>query len=1117
MNFVQGPARQAVVPIDRSISAQKERSRQIVFQRQLPHQQQDGVILPATPGQFAGAIASRKDPQIELARQNARHGAHQHMASSVTGKSSIPNENQLNQFNKLNESSNSNSMMNSNSNNNNNINGNNNSNSNSNNAHNKEEDLSESNYDPFSGYCTSLFSAGNYDDEDKEADEIFAAIDKRMDSKRKRRREEKERKQWADYHKKKPKIREYFHKERNELSSLSLETWENIPEAADLSRRRRQMAQASKMDSRQKYTPVPDAIIDSARQQAQQLDSTQSGVVTSVDQVELEKGGWTTSFVDKNSSNSNSNSNSNSHTTDLTLLGRARDTHLGLQLDKMADSVKGQTVVDPKGYLTDLTAFRLGSDSDVSDIRKVRQLLKSIINTNPWHAPGWIAATRLEHLAGKIQAARTMILRATDACPTSEDIWLEAVKLHDAKQGKSILARAVNNIPKSVNLWMKACELENDVSYKKSILRKALEFIPNSVKLWKEAIELEEDKNEAKALLSAAVDCVPKSVELWLALANLQDYTEAKKVLNRANKKTTDPSIFIASAKLEEKNNHFDQISRIISLALQSLRQHKVVIDRDMWMSQAAKCERSGYPHTCQAIVNAVIDIDVEEQDRRDTWSQEAKEWTKKGRFELARAIYGHMLTKFPDKWKIWFDAAMLEKACAIKARQSGSGYGLNSKTTTNNQEKKDNDIEIENDNENDEREIEIDKCDELLEKALKHCPNAKQLWILRAKEKWTRLGDIDGAKQVLFDGLKENPGCESIWLAAIKIEQETNNFDKARNLLSEARKECGTANVWMKSAKLERGLNNLENEEKLLSEALERYPNFDKLWLMRAQLAERLNDYKTARAVCQAGVEKNSKCARLWLEYARIEASNNKIAKARSVLENGRIKLAKCDELYLGAAKLELIADRVLNNEMKGFIKEYNNCYLPVSNKLGNELTYTEGVSSQGIQMAQSMLAKGLQACPDSGLLNAFVIELEPAVSKKSKIRNAIRNSSVSNVFVFTQVARYFYENNVKLSKAREWFERAISSDKGSDWGDAWAYYLHFLRKHGTQTERRKLITRCLEAEPKHGLLWTVVSKQIGNEKLDTKQILVRVVRQLIECKFDHFKVKKEKESKSS
>jgi pre-mRNA-processing factor 6 len=37
---------------------------------------------------------------------------------------------------------------------------------------------------------------------------------------------------------------------------------------------------------------------------------------------------------------------------DLTAVGEGRGTVLSLKLDRMADSISGQTVVDPKGYLT---------------------------------------------------------------------------------------------------------------------------------------------------------------------------------------------------------------------------------------------------------------------------------------------------------------------------------------------------------------------------------------------------------------------------------------------------------------------------------------------------------------------------------------------------------------------------------------------------------------------------------------------------------------------------------------------------------------------------------------------------------------------------------------------
>lgn len=77
----------------------------------------------------------------------------------------------------------------------------------------------------------------------------------------------------------------------------------------------------------------------------------------------------------------------------------------------------GQTVVDPKGYLTDLHSMLPQYGGDVADIKKARLLLKSVRETNPKHPPAWIASARLEEVTGKLQAARNIIMKGTEMCP----------------------------------------------------------------------------------------------------------------------------------------------------------------------------------------------------------------------------------------------------------------------------------------------------------------------------------------------------------------------------------------------------------------------------------------------------------------------------------------------------------------------------------------------------------------------------------------------------------------------------------------------------------------------------------------------------------------------------
>lgn len=87
---------------------------------------------------------------------------------------------------------------------------------------------------------------------------------------------------------------------------------------------------------------------------------------------------------------------------DLRKIGQARNTLMDVKLSQVSDSVTGQTVVDPKGYLTDLQSMIPTYGGDINDIKKARLLLKSVRETNPNHPPAWIASARLEEITGSL-------------------------------------------------------------------------------------------------------------------------------------------------------------------------------------------------------------------------------------------------------------------------------------------------------------------------------------------------------------------------------------------------------------------------------------------------------------------------------------------------------------------------------------------------------------------------------------------------------------------------------------------------------------------------------------------------------------------------------------------
>ncbi|CAN0914991.1 Protein STABILIZED1 [Linum grandiflorum] len=691
-------------------------------------------------------------------------------------------------------------------------------------------------FDDFEGNDVGLFDTKEYDEDDKEADAIYEGVAKHMDSRRKDRREARLKEEIEKYRASNPKITEQFADLKRKLHSMSANDWESIPDIGDYSLR-------NKKKRFESFVPVPDTLLEKARQEQEH--------VTALDPKSRGIGGTETPW-------------SQTPVTDLTAVGEGRGTVLSIKLDRLSDSVSGQTVVDPKGYLTDLKSMKINSDAEISDIKKARLLLTSVIQTNPKHPPGWIAAARLEEVAGKIKRARELIQKGCEECPKSEDVWLEACRLASPDEAKAVMARGVKCIPGSVKLWLQASKLEHDDKSRRRVLMTGIEHIPDAVRLWKAVVELSNEV-EARALLHRAVECCPLHVELWLALARLETYEQAKKVLNHARMKLPkEPAIWITAAKLEEANGNTTMVGKVIERGIRALQREGLAIDREVWMREAEAAEKAGSVATCQAIVSNTIGIGVEEEDRKRTWVADAEECTKRGSIETARAIYAHALSVFLTKKSIWLKAAQLEKSHGTR-----------------------------------------ESLDAFLRKAVTYTPQAEVLWLMGAKEKWLA-GDVPAARAILDEAYKAIPNSEEILLAAFKLEFENHEPQRARILLAKARESGGTERVWMKSAIVERELGNVDEERRMLDEGLKRFPSFFKLWLMLGQLEERLGQVEKARQVYDSGLKHCPNCIPLWLSMASLEEKMNGLSKARAVLTIARKKNPQNAELWLAAVRAE-------------------------------------------------------------------------------------------------------------------------------------------------------------------------------------------------------------------
>ena len=264
------------------------------------------------------------------------------------------------------------------------------------------------------GGAAAASSSSQFDDEDAEADAIYAAIDERMASgkgtsgggKRKRGDDD------TTSDNANAKIGDQFRELKEKLADVTEDEWAAIPDVGDHSLKYKQKRREDV------FTPLTDTLLsDRSKVNADPTAGTaalsgNAQVMDAVDGTATTAPGGATSVR-------------------LSGLAEARGTVLGMSLDKM-DSVTGQTVVDPKGYLTSLSSVKVATEAEIGDINKAWLLLKSVRDTNPKHGPGWIAAARVEEAAGKTHQARKLIQEGCESCPDNEDVWLEAVQSLDA-------------------------------------------------------------------------------------------------------------------------------------------------------------------------------------------------------------------------------------------------------------------------------------------------------------------------------------------------------------------------------------------------------------------------------------------------------------------------------------------------------------------------------------------------------------------------------------------------------------------------------------------------------------------------------------------------------------
>ncbi|KAF1848321.1 uncharacterized protein K460DRAFT_334243 [Cucurbitaria berberidis CBS 394.84] len=708
----------------------------------------------------------------------------------------------------------------------------------------KEEDEEEDRFqDPDNE--VGLFSSGmNYDKDDDEADRIYQEVDEKMDKRRRARREAREQQERDDYEKNNPKIQLQFADLKRALGSVSEEEWAALPEVGDMTGRAKRAREARMANSRS-YA-VPDSVLQAASKSGE-LDTSIS-----------------------------SNDADSGTMTNFASIGAAQLSALTVRLDSAASNPGTQTTtsgtatsVDPKGYITALDRKQAtGDEVPVEDINRARVLLESAVKTNVHNGPGYVALARLEEVAGKIHTAKKVIQRGCEMCPKSIVVWEEAIRLNreSIHNAKIIAANGIKLNPKAIKLWQAAIDLEQTPAARKKVTRQALDHNPQSVELWKTLINDTEDIENVKLLFAKATETVPLSEELWISYARVSDADAAQQVLNRARKAIpTSWAIWVHASRLQEELGKIELCDKIMERAVKALIKENAMIKREEWLAQAEICEEEGDKATAASIVKRTVGWGLDEDDeRRDTWLEDAKSISGRGRYETARAILGHAVSIFPYSTTVWHASADLEKH-----------HGT------------------------------ADSLLRVLEHAVNACPNSESLWLLYAREMW-QSGDPEGARKVLGRSFEQLPGNENLYTRAVDFEVDAGNYEQARSFLQVARESAATDRIFMKSAVLERQLENYEAAIDICNQGLQNWPGSWKLHAIKGQIYEQLSKLKEAQEAFSIGTRAAPKSPMLFILLSRIQEKQGAVVKARSTLDRGRQQNPKNAELLCEAVRLE-------------------------------------------------------------------------------------------------------------------------------------------------------------------------------------------------------------------
>lgn len=663
------------------------------------------------------------------------------------------------------------------------------------------------------------------------------------------------------------------------------------------------------------------------------------------------------------------------------ITNNAREALLSSSISNSGTGLGNYQSVNPLGYLTQLDTMDSNSQ-EIQDLKKLRGLLRSLVNSNPTQAHAWLAASRIEEKDCNVKAAKAVLQEACIKCPDSEDIWIEAARLEGPEKAKQVLVKATTILPKSVKIWLSLASKESDIELKVKTLKKALEVNSESVKLWKELISLSPE-SEAKKYLEKAVICAPHSLDLWLALAKLEPYKDARKTLNNARKQLPcEPLIWISASKLEETQGNLQNVNELIKRGIKTLNTSGVEINKELWISEAIICEKASSPLTAKSILKNTLLTNLDNDNKGKSWLETFLRLKNEKCPISARFFYQIALENCQNIKPLW------KAAWAFEHDQ-------------NSQEEKN-----------------------VLQDACEKYKISGKLW-----EKYLEISLKTENISLFFRAVEAFPKKPRIYLVSFKLFMDVFNYVDAETVIKTGQEKCYCSDIIRISCEFYILMGNQDQAKTILLNGIKDFPECVKLYKLIGSVISEEQCTKIVKNMCLTMPSKG----RLWVILAEQEEKAGNVLKARYVLEKGR-NLSKDPCVYLASICFELEkgnrkAGEIIMNQALQVCK--------TSGKL-----WAKAIEISELKEKKTRIALALEHCPDDPYLMLAIARLFEKERKLARSRGwyekaLVKGKNVGDVWMFY----YGMEKGIgEEEKAEEILGRADCQDisKGKCWRSA-------------------------------------------------------------------------------